>query len=235
MSSATRTETTDLTAEEIVAFLDTHPEFLEQHPELVAKLVIPHQAGSAVSLIEKQVEILRNQNRTLERKLIDLIEVARANDAAVERIHQLMLSLMDANDLPDLLHNMQDRLRHRFGADAVTLLMFRGDPDKVEFGPVRRVDFDSMQQEFQQVFTTGKPVVGRLRPQQLEILFGDAAGSIGSSALLPLGTRGSLGLLGIGAESEDQFGPTLGTTFLERIAELLTAALRRHVDSVQEP
>lgn len=218
-----------LSAEDIVEFLGDHPEFLEQHPQLVAKLQIPHRAGEAVSLIEKQVEILRNQNRSLERKLVDLIEVARSNDAAVERIHQLMLSLIDASDLADLLHNMQDRLRHRFGADAVTLLLFRGNPKQVEFGPARRVERSDMENEFQQVFTSGKPVVGRLRPRQLEILFEEEAARIGSGALIPLGSNASIGLLAVGAHSEDQFGPTLGTTFLGRIGELLSASLRHHL------
>lgn len=218
-----------ISAEDIVEFLGSHPDFLEKHPQLVAKLQIPHRAGEAVSLIEKQVEILRNQNRNLERKLVDLIEVARANDAAVERIHQLMLSLIDANDLADMLHNMQDRLRHRFGADAVTLLLFKGNPKQVEFGPAKRVEKGYMENEFQQVFTSGQPVVGRLRPRQLEILFAEEAPRIGSGALIPLGANADVGLLAVGAHSEDQFGPTLGTTFLSRIGELLSASLRRHL------
>lgn len=230
MSTGRKRHDGEMTPESIADFLDDHPEFFEKHPQLVSKLRIPHTSGNAVSLIEKQVDILRQQNRTLERKLVDLIEVARANDAAVERIHQLVLSAMEANDLPDLLHGLQDKLRHRFGADAVAMLLFKGESDHVEFGPARRIDRDAPEMtEFQHVLKTGQPVVGRLRPAQLEHLFGAQAQRIGSAALLPLGEQADIGLLAIGAHSEDQFGPTLGTTFLVRIGEILTAALRRYL------
>lgn len=219
-----------ITPETVAEFLAEHPEFFESHPQLATKLRIPHSSGQAVSLIEKQVEILRKQNSQLERKLIDLIEVARANDAAVERIHQLVLVLMEADDLPDLLHGLADRLRHRFGADAIRLILFKGDADKVEFGPAIRMDRDAPEvAEFQNLLRNGQPVVGRLRPRQLEILFAENAPRIGSAALIPIGDRAEIGLLGIGSQSEDQFGPTLGTTFLVRIGDVLTTALRRHL------
>ena len=219
-----------ITPEDVADFLSEHPEFFESHPQLATKLRIPHSSGDAVSLIEKQVEILRKQNSQLERKLIDLIEVARANDAAVERIHQLVLVLMDAEDLPDLLHGLADRLRHRFGADAIRLILFKGDADKVEFGPAIRMDRDAPEvSEFQNVLRNGQPVVGRLRPRQLEILFAENAPRIGSAALIPIGDRAEIGMLGIGSQSEDQFGPTLGTTFLVRIGDVLATALRRRI------
>lgn len=220
-----------ITSDEVAEFLAAHPDFFEAHPKLMASLRVPHQgSGDAVSLIERQVEILRKQNHQLERKLVDLIEVARANDAAVERIHQLAIGVMDANDLPDLLHTLQDSLRHRFGADAVTMLLFSGDKDAVEFGAARRADRNSPElEEFRNVLKNSQPIVGRLRPRQLEILFGEDAPRIGSAALLPLGEQATIGLLAIGAHSEDQFGPTLGTTFLVRISAILTAALRRHL------
>ncbi|HEX7030473.1 MAG TPA: DUF484 family protein [Gammaproteobacteria bacterium] len=231
MSSSRRSrDAGTISAEAVAEFLDEHPEFFESQPQLAAKLRIPHVSGEAVSLIEKQVEILRKQNGQLERKLVDLIEVARANDAAVERIHQLVLALMEAEDLPDLLHSLADRLRHRFGADAARLILFRGNAEDVEFGPAVRMERDAPEiAEFQNVLRNGQPVVGRLRPRQLEILFGPNAPRIGSAALIPIGDRAEIGLLGIGSHSEDQFGPTLGTTFLVRIGDVLATALRRRL------
>ena len=229
MSSRRTRHADTVTPEAVAEFLAEHPGFFESHPQLAAKLRIPHSSGEAVSLIEKQVEILRKQNMQLERKLVDLIEVARANDAAVERIHQLVLAVMDAEDLPDLLHSLADRLRHRFGADAVKLILFRGEARDVEFGPAVRMERDAPEAtEFQNLLKNGQPIVGRLRPRQLEILFEENAPRIGSAALVPIGDRADIGLLGIGSHSEDQFGPTLGTTFLVRIGDVLSAALRKY-------
>lgn len=230
MSSSRRPRNERISADVVAEFLVEHPGFFDMHPEVAAKLRVPHSSGDAVSLIEKQVEILRKQNSQLERKLVDLIEVARANEAAMERIHQLVIALMEAEDLPDLMHGLAERLRHRFGADAVKLILFTGNAQQVEFGPAQRLERDAPEvNEFQNLLRNGQPVVGRLRPRQLEILFEANAPRIGSAALIPIGERAEIGLLGLGSHSEDQFGPTLGTTFLVRIGEVLTTALRKHL------
>ena len=80
-------------------------------------------------------------------------------------------------------------------------------------------------EHFTNFIKANKPHCGRLRPPQLEFLFGDKAGAIGSCALIPLGPRAELGLLAIGARSEDQFAPTLGTVYLTHIGELVATAL----------
>lgn len=214
----------------VAAYLVDEPEFFSRRPEVLAKLKVAHSSGATVSLIEKQVEVLRGQNRSLERKLVDLIEVARANDAAIERIHQLALNLMESSDLSELLTNLQDVLRSRFLADEVAIILFssegKGDGALSSASPARRIErSDPPLEHFANFIKAGKPHCGRLRPPQLEFLFGDKAAAIGSCALIPLGPRAELGLLAIGARSEDQFAPTLGTVYLTHIGELVATAL----------
>lgn len=210
----------------VAAFLVDEPDFFARRPEVLARLKVPHSSGATVSLIEKQVEVLRGQNRALERKLVDLIEVARANDAAIERIHQLALNLMESTDLSELLTNLQDVLRARFMADEVAIVLFQGAGEALTGTPARRVErTDPPLEHFANFIKAGKPHCGRLRPPQLEFLFGDKAAAIGSCALIPLGPRAELGLLAIGARSEDQFAPTLGTVYLTHIGELVATAL----------
>ena len=75
-----------VTDEEAVAqYLQNHPEFFEGYADLLARMRIPHPAGGAVSLVERQMSILRQQNRQFERKLVDLVEVARSNDQLTSR------------------------------------------------------------------------------------------------------------------------------------------------------
>jgi len=215
--------------EAVAGFLVEEPDFFSRRPEVLARLKVPHASGATVSLIEKQVEVLRGQNRALERKLVDLIEVARANDAAIERIHQLALALMQAGDLSELLGDLQDVLRSRFLADEVAIVLFGPPRDGAAAplaSPARWVARDEPPLEhFANFMKAGKPHCGRLRPPQLEFLFGDKAGTIGSCALIGLGPRAELGLLAIGARSEDQFAPTLGTVYLVHIGELVATAL----------
>lgn len=229
-SAASGEQTTTLDAAQIAAWLETHPEFFTNQQELLGKLHIPHPAtGEAISLIEKQVDILRSQNRQLERRMVDLIEVARLNEAAVEKIHHFSLSLLDAHDLNDVLTTVEDNLRNRFAAEQVAICLFRGKGLDFENTPARRVTRDDLANEFGRFLETGKPQCGRLRPAQLDYLFADNAANIGSAALIPLGATLDIGLIAIGSKSEDQFSPTLGTVYLSRIGELVAAALREQL------
>jgi uncharacterized protein YigA (DUF484 family) len=210
----------------VVEYLLGHPEFFEAHADLLSKLKIPHPTGIAVSLIERQVEVLRQQHRQLERKLVDLIEVARANDTLIERIHRLALVLLEGAGLPERLYALQEQLRERFGADEVSLFLLHADKQDTDAGPARWLKLDDPGlDQFRELLKSGKPHVGRLRPPQLEFLFGDQAERITSVALVPLGDKGSLGLLAVGSHDLERFSPTLGTAFLTRISELVTAAV----------
>ena len=214
-------------ADSVVDYLVSHPEFFETHAELLAKLKIPHPTGASVSLIERQVEVLRQQHRQLERKLVDLIEVARANDTLIERIHRLALALLEGANLPERLYALQEQLRERFGADEVSLFLLHADARQADAGPARWLKpEDAGLEQFRDLLKSGKSHVGRLRPPQLEFLFGDQAERITSSALVPLGDKGDLGLLAVGSHDAERFSPTLGTAFLTRISELVTAAVR---------
>jgi hypothetical protein len=210
----------------VVEYLLSHPEFFESHAELLGKLKIPHPTGSAVSLIERQVEVLRQQHRQLERKLVDLIDVARANDTLIERIHRLALALLEGAGLPERLYALQEELRERFGADEVSVFLLHPGKQDADAGPARWLTLeDPGLDQFRDLLKSGKPHVGRLRPPQLEFLFGDQAERIASAALVPLGDKGSLGLLAVGSHDLERFSPTLGTAFLTRISELVSAAL----------
>jgi uncharacterized protein YigA (DUF484 family) len=213
--------------EDVADYLAEHPDFFESRAELLGKLKVPHPTGTAVSLIERQVEVLRQQHRQMERKLVDLIEVARSNDGLIERIHHLALALLEAATLPERLYALQEELRERFDADEVSLFLLHPKERQEDAGPARWLKpNDAGLDQFRELLKSGKPHVGRLRPPQLEFLFGEQAERIASIALVPLGDRGELGLLAVGSHEADRFSPTLGTAFLVRIGELVTAVLK---------
>ena len=227
MSSGPKTKSlsAEVSAEQVARFLTDNPAFFDQHVELLSKLRIRHPSGQAVSLIERQVELLRQQNRQLDRKMVDLIEVARSNDATVEKIHQLSLAVIQADELHDFLTTLQDMMRNRFAADEVAICLFKGDAKEFESTPARRVEREQVAQHFKSIMQDGKPLCGRLREAQSEFLFGERAGALGSVAIIPIGEKAECGLLAVGSESEDQFGPTLGTLYLKRMSELISSRL----------
>ena len=83
MSTVNQAQATsdELTEDSIADYLQSNPDFFERHQTLLGNLKLPHStSGAAVSLVERQVSVLRQQNVALERRLRDLVDVARSND-----------------------------------------------------------------------------------------------------------------------------------------------------------
>lgn len=208
----------------VADYLQDNPGFFESHPDLLARLQLPHAAGGAVSLVERQMAILRQQNRQLERKLVDLVEVARANDRLVERMQDLTVALFEAADREGVVQTVFEQLRDAFGADQCAMVVFGADAP----APARAMarDDDALA-AFKGFLEAGRPVLGKLKPDQLSFLFNDSA-AISSAVLVPLGQRAEHGFLGIGSHSAEQFNPTMGTVYLARMGILIGLALDRH-------
>jgi uncharacterized protein YigA (DUF484 family) len=214
-------------------YLQTYPDYFERNSQLLAKLRLPHlrDVGATVSLVERQVEVLRDRNQSLERKLKELLDVARANDALADRIHRLSQRLIRAHSLLESINAVETSLREDFDAMHSVLVLFLEEARALEpeAGRFLRVatPADEDMKTFDTLLTTGKPRCGQVRDAQRDYLFGKDAVAIGSVALTPLGQKGALGILAIGASDADRFHPGMSTEFLSRIGELVTYALMR--------
>ncbi len=219
-----------ISEEAVEHYLGSHPEFFERHPELLARLRLPHNTpGTAISLIERQVTLLRQRNLKTERKLRELVEVARANDSLVEKIHGLAIRLIEAASLAEVVNLVEEVLRQNFGASHSMLVVFSGALDLKDLPELRFVREtardDAALKPFETFLETRQPRCGQIRDLQSEFLFGPDASEIGSAALIPLGARASLGILAVGSSDRERFHPGMSTDFLKRIGALVGAAL----------
>jgi len=218
--------------ERIERFLALNPDFFERHQPLLARMRLPHmRTGSTVSLVERQVEVLRDQKSDADRRLSEFIAVARANDQLAERIHRFTRRLLRASTAATALTAVEASLREDFDAfNCVLLLTTQIDSLRdVELEPfLRKLPQDDTNiRTFEALLATGKPRCGQVRDSQRDFLFGPEAASIGSVALVPLGDGGSLGLLALGSAERERFHPGMSTEFLKRMGELITDALSR--------
>lgn len=219
-----------LTEDQIGEYLVAHPEFFERHPGALARLKLPHQRGSAAtSLVERQVLVLREKHAVLEKKLHELIENGRANDAIADRIHRLSRRLLRARDFSGVITALETSLREDFGASRwVTLITEPALPGLAAYrGPcLRTVARTSAELRiFESFFESARPRSGQIRDTQRDYLFGGDGGQVGSTVLIPLGERASLGLLAIASHDTERYLPTMSTDFLVRIGEIVTEAL----------
>jgi len=219
----------ELTEDGIAEYLQSNPEFFERHSSLLNSLRLPHDAGGpSVSLVERQVLVLRQKNLKLERKLNSLLDVARSNDALATRIHALAMLMLGTPDQAGAVQVLEEQLRISFSADQSVLVVFEdpaGGGIASRFLRVVGRD-DPAIAPFRTFLQSNAPRCGQVRDTQRDYLFGAGNVEIGSVALVPLGQKSELGFLAIGSRDSDHFHPGMSIDFLARLGELVSCALR---------
>ena len=217
----------DSEEESIATYLQRHPEFFERHQAVLARLKLPHaRGGSTISLVERQIEVLREKQAQLEGKLAELVRVARANDAIADRLHRFTRRLLRAVPRDEAIARIEAGLREDFDAFHTALVLIGVHPGLPAQRFVRQVAADDPNlKSFESLFASGKPRCGQARDSQREFLFGPDGLEMASVALVPLGDKGSIGLLALGSPDKDRFHPGMSTEFLARMADLIADAL----------
>jgi len=221
--------------ESIATYLQHHPDFFERHHTLLARLRLPHsRGGSTISLVERQIEVLREKHAAVELKLAEFVRVARANDTLADKLHRFTRQLLQAGSREAVIATMESALRLDFDAFHSVLVLIGSHADITPQRFVRLVRADDPNlKSFETLFANGKPRCGQARDSQREFLFGSDANDIGSVALVPLGEKGSVGLLALGSTDRDRFHPGMSTEFLARMADLIADALAPNAAPLQ--
>jgi uncharacterized protein YigA (DUF484 family) len=222
----------ELSEQAVHDYLSAHPDFFEKHAALLNSLQLPHATGGAISLVERQVSVLRQKDIKLEKQLKDLIGVARANDVLAAKIHELALQLLAAKDLRSTITVLEKGLRSGFGADQSVLVIF-GDPDAFDdinagrFFRVVEKTSDTLL-PFKTFLASSSARCGQIRDTQRSFLFQEDADEVGSAALVPLVDGNNIGFLAIGSADASRFHPGMSIDFLTRLGDLVAGALKRY-------
>ena len=214
-----------LGAHEVAAWLRRHSTFLQQFPDLALTLVVPREDGPAASLASYQLDVLRDKNRELSRRLHDLFANAQENERLAVRTHQLTLALMKQDNAADTLRAMAASLAEDFHGDLVRIVLFKPVPGLGDEDWLQVIDRDDrMLAAFADVLKEGEPLCGRLHPDKQALLYGARVEDVQSSALLALE---GVGLVAVGSRDPNRFYPGMGTLFLRMMGEAFEVALRR--------
>ena len=214
-----------LGAHEVAAWLRRHPDFLKQFPDLALTLVVPRADGPAASLASYQLEVLRDKNRELNRRLQELFANAQDNERLAVRTHQLALALNRQTDPAGVASTMAASLAEDFQGDLVRMVLHRPVPglEHADWLQVIAAD-DARLAPFRDCLTDGEPLSGRLQPEKNALLYGERAGEVQSSALLSMP---GAGLVAVGSRDANRFYPGMGTLFLRMMGESFATALAR--------
>lgn len=213
-----------ISEERVVDYLKAHPDFFQNHLELLEVLHIPHPSGNAVSLISKQLELFRAKHKEQENQLIALIDIARENDASFNGMHELALAMLEANCLEDVVANLSEVLAECFVTDFVAVKIIGINLD----APISQIFVDPVDEglkHFQQELLTNQPKCGRPTLAQARFLFGDAASEVRSCAIIPMAFTEIEGLIAVGSRDEHRFHYSMGTLFLTQMSEIIGTRL----------
>lgn len=225
-------EVTTLDAGAVMQYLTCHPDFFDANPDFLARLRVPHSAGSAVSLVEKQVSVLRSKCNRLETSLHDLIGVARANEELHNRLHKLIQEIISADDLASVLTLVSNSLIENFNASDVRLLVFdntakrrsatrlAADHEHLAAAGQARIEDDCVAL-FDSLFEQGETRCGMPGIEELIALVGNDTAQVGSAALIPLAHEGQLGVLALISRDESRFATGKGVMFVDQLGEVL--------------
>ncbi|MFK5915292.1 MAG: DUF484 family protein [Woeseiaceae bacterium] len=219
--------------QEMISYLQGHPKFFESYPDLLARMVLKHDSGTAVSLIERQLDILREQKDKQTKKLKNLINTAQINEKLNDNINTLILALLDAESLSELLEVIEQRMRADFEADAIVIKLVASSNDVLK----EHLELTAWQQPAlaigEKVMTAREPMCGSFKAEQMQALFDDA--DIQSAGIIPLAkadnSKNCYGIIAIGSYDPQRFRADMGTLFLSLLGQILTRILKRHLEA----
>lgn len=213
------------TAEDIAAFLQANPDFFRDHAELIATIDVPHPHGEhAISITERQLITLRDKNRLLEHKLGELLECGEDNDIKSEKMHRLSVAMVAAGTFQSVVHALEYHLSEDFAIPFIALRLWDAPANSGDLPQYAAVGEEL--QAFVESLT--RPSCGSSAGFDTTPWFGDNAPLVRSQALVALRTVGdTMGMIALGSDDSARFQADMGTLFLERLGELVSAALAR--------
>ena len=215
-----------MTDADVAQYLQDHPEFLDAHVDILAKIKIPdpHQ-GRAIPIAERQLTTLRQRNRILETKLAELITFGEENDAISERMHRITVALVSASNLEDVLGTLYFHLREDFSVPHIALRAWGLEnlPSRDEFSTVSD-EVLAFATSLTVPYCTSHPMFDSIQ------WFEEAQPPLQSFAYVKLASEKLAGLMVLASEDAERFYPEMGTLYLQRLGDITSAAIARYLD-----
>ncbi len=211
--------------EDVAQFLQEHPRFFNEYADLLADIQISHpQDDKVISLNERQVISLRERNRVLQDKLLELISFGEENDAISEKMHRLAIALLSVSNLDELFNALYFSLKEDFAVPLVAMRFWN-----ISCGSKPYDEFATTSEDVHVIAESlSHPYCGNHIADEIKQWFGEGAEYLNSFAMIPLKTTKSIGLLVLGSPDAARFYPEMGTLHLKRLGELVCTTITRY-------
>ena len=209
-------------------FLRDNPDFLDKNTDILETMVLSHNSGKAVSLVERQVGVMRDRNKEMRPRLDNMLQTAQDNDLLFEKTKRLVLNLLEAKTLGSLVEAVYDSLGKDYGIEFYSLTLF-GDEKKLPRTLARIASTEKANERVGTLIGANRTVCGVLREDEMVFLFGERGRQVGSVAAVPLRYDSLYGILAVGNSDPNFYKSSMGTLFLSYVAEILNRVLPNHL------
>ena len=218
---------TSISDEQVKQHLIENQDFFVRHPSLLDEIRLPHESGQAVSLVERQVSVLRERNKEMRARLSNLLDNARENDRLFDKTKRLVLSLLECNDFGDLVDALYYSFDKEFLIPHTRLIVFGNEKTPSSVARVENINY--AKGYIGKRLKASRIVSGGLDERETQFLFDKDAEKVGSSAIAVLSHGSIMGVLAIGNPDPEYYRSSMGTLFLGHIAEVLDRLIPKYL------
>ena len=213
---------------DVAAYLLANPDFFVDRDRLLLKIQVPHKSKGTISLVEKQLDVIRDRQKKTRRQLKEFVENAERNKEIFDKSRKLILSMMAAKQSSEFFAALEKGLKRDFGCKANSLMVF-GKPKQINHF-TSRIPAESARKYVGALMQSKVPTLGTLRPREQDFLFQDQSEKVKSAAVLTIRDKNKhLGMLAIGSSDMEYFTADMDTLFINFIAETLGKLLPQHL------
>ena len=221
---------TDISVKQVRGYLRDNPSFFDENPDILETMIVPHNTEGAVSLIERQLAVLRSRNSEMKEQLDSLYSAAQENEMMFEKTNHLISGLLEANNLGALIESLYESLGSDYGVEAYSLTLF-GDEVNLPKSMAQISSPDKAHKVIASILSSSGAVCGQLEASEMNFLFRDHQNVLGSVATVVLGQDSKLGVLALGNSDPHFYQNDMGTIFLDYLAEVLSRLLPQYLKS----
>jgi uncharacterized protein YigA (DUF484 family) len=220
---------TDITLKQVRGYLRDHPTFLDENPDILETMIVHHKTDGAVSLIERQLSVLRDRNKEIGDQLDLLVETAQNNELMFEKTRQLVINLLEAPDLPALVETLYESLGIDFDIESFSLTLFANEK-KLKKMMAKVTSFEDAKTQVPALIDLDRSICGPRQDSEVDFLFGESHQPIKSVAAVIIRKETTFGILSLGNSDPEFYSSDMGTLFLDYVADVLGRLLSQHLE-----
>lgn len=221
---------TPVDEQQVIDYLSGAPDFFIKNSALLTDMTLRHESGSAISLIERQIALLRERNAHFKKTLAEMVDAVHDNRRLNDSLQRLAINLFMADGLDDVIATIDDEIRNKLNIDYFSVRIITEDAALPKQQAERYMYIgDERLAHFSKIIDKKNIQCGEVTTEQAQLFFGLKVDQLGSAAIVPIADTETYALIALGSKDELHYQAHMGTDYLHQLSALVSAAIKAHL------